>query len=139
MSDEDDSTEDPLEKIVENKDAINRERLANAIDGIVHVDENSGEAIIRDGYSELGNEEKFVARLLARRAAVELEYIDSDDIGASSSEFAERMDPTESTIQNYGSLDFVDNDGERGGYYIPNHSVGLAINYLNEANPNADS
>jgi len=45
------------------------------------------------------------------------------------------MDPTESTIQNYGGVDFVDNDGERGGYYIPNHSVGLDINYLNEANP----
>ena len=132
MSSEDDNTEDPLEKIVEDKDAINRERLANAIDGIVHVDQDSGEVIIRDGYNELGNKARFVARLLARRAAVELEYIEPDEIGASSSEFAERMDPTESTIQNYGSFDFVDNDGERGGYYIPDHSVGLAINYLNE-------
>ena len=135
MSSEDDNTEDPLEKIVENKDEINRERLANAIDGIVHVDRESGEAIIRDGYSDLGNEEKFVARLLARRAAVELEYIDPDEIGASSSEFAERMDPKESTIQNYGGLDFVDNDADRGGYYIPNQSVGLAISYLEEVEP----
>lgn len=75
--------------------------------------------------------------MLARRAALELDFIEEDELGASSSEFAERMEPSDSTILNYGSLDFVDNDDEYGGYYIPGHSVELAIEHL-ESNSGGD-
>jgi len=120
----------PLERIVADKDEINQERLADTIEGIVNVDKETGEVIVRSGYGDLDNKPKFVARLLARRAAFDLNLIDEDELGDSSSEFAKRMEPSESTIKNYGSLDFVDNDQGRGGYYIPGYSVELAIEYL---------
>ncbi|MCJ0621390.1 hypothetical protein JZX76_18365 [Haloarcula hispanica] len=133
-----DEEEDPLERIVADKDAVDRERLAGAIEGIVNVDNDSGEVIVRPGYHNLDNKPKFVARLLARRAAFELDFIDESEVGASSGEFAARMDPSDSTIQNYGSLDFVDNDEEHGGYYIPGHSIELAIDYLDQAKDDSD-
>ena len=94
------------------------------------VDGDSGELVPQSGYHELDNKSRFIARLLARRAAVALDIINEEEVGASSGDLAERMDPSSSTIQNYGSIDFVANDDDHGGYYIPGHSVGLAIEYL---------
>jgi len=125
--------ENPLERIVADKDAINRERLANVIDEVVNVDKDSGEVIVRSGYNDLGNKPKFVARLLARRAAFDLDLLEESEIGASSGQLGKRMEASQSTIQNYGDLDFVGNDEEYGGYYIPGHSIELAIDYLDEA------
>lgn len=133
MSEANNNEDDPLDRIIADKEEINRERLADAIEGIVNVDNGTGEVIVRPGYSTLGNKSKFVARLLARRAALELDFVQDDELGASSSEFAQRMEPSESTIKNYGSLDFVDNDQEHGGYYIPGHSIELAIDYIEDA------
>lgn len=127
-----DSEEDPLQRVVVDKEAINREQLADAIDGVLGVDGDSGELVPQSGYHKLDNKSRFVARLLARRAAVALDIIDEEEVGASSGDLAERMDPSSSTIQNYGSLDFAANDDDHGGYYIPSHSVGLAIEYLSD-------
>lgn len=41
--------DDPLERIVADKESVNRERLADAIDGIVSVDRDTGEVIVRPG------------------------------------------------------------------------------------------
>lgn len=128
MSDE----TDPLQRIVVNKDEVNREQLADAIEGIMGVDNESGEPVPISEYHELGNESKFVARLLARRAALALEFIEESELGASSSELAGRMEPSDSTIQNYGGLDFVDNDDDHGGYFIPGYAVETAIEYLED-------
>ena len=129
---------DPLERVVVDKDEVNRERLADAIEGIIGVDEDTGSPVPLSGYHELDNKPKFVSRLLARRAAVALGFIDEDEVGDSSSGFAERMEPSESTIQNYGGLDFVDNDDERGGYYIPGYSVDAAVEFLENAQEDSD-
>lgn len=126
------SEDDPLQRIVVDKEEINRERLADAIEGVLGVDGDSGELVPQPGYHELDNKSKFVARLLARRAAVALDIIEEEEIGALSGDLAERMDPSSSTIQNYGSLDFVANDDEHGGYYIPSHSVEIAIEFLRD-------
>ena len=127
-----DSEEDPLQRVVVDKEAINREQLAATIDGVLGVDGDSGELVPQSGYHELDNKSRFVARLLARRATVALDIIYEEEVGASSGDLAERMNPSSSTIQNYGSLDFVANDDDHGGYYIPSHSVGLAIEYLSD-------
>ena len=128
-----DSEDDPLERVVVDKDAVNRERLADAIEGVVGVDGDTGEVVTRSGYHDLNNKPKFVARLLARRVALELEIIEEDELGDSATGFAERMNPSDSTIKNYGGADFVANDDEHGGYYIKGHSIGLAIDFLEEA------
>jgi len=131
MSSEDDT--DPLQKVVVNKDEVNRKRLADGINRIIGVDDDSGEPVPLSEYHELGNESKFVARLLARRAALALEFIEENELGASSSEFADHMEPSDSTIQNYGGLDFVDNDDDHGGYFIPGYAVETAIDHLENA------
>jgi len=133
-----DTEDDSLERIVVDKDAVNRERLANAIEGMLGVDGDTGEVVTRPGYHELSNKPKFVARLLARRAALELDIIEEDELGDSASGFAGRMEPSSSTIKNYGSLDFVANDHEHGGYYIKGHSIGLAIDFLEDVKGDAD-
>jgi len=133
-----DTEDDPLERVVVDKDAVNRERLADAIEGVVAVDGDTGEVVTRPGYHDLDNKPKFVARLLARRVALELEIIEEDEIGDSATGFAERMNPSDSTIMNYGSLDFVANDDEYGGYYIRGHSIGLAIDFLKSAKGDDD-
>ncbi|QKY18636.1 hypothetical protein [Halorubrum sp. CBA1229] len=121
---------DPLQQVVVDKDEVNRERLADAIEGIIGVDNDSGEPVPLSDYHELGNESKFVVRLLARRAALALEFIEESELGVSSSELADRMDPSDSTIQNYGGLDFVDNNEDHGGYFIPGYAVESAINHI---------
>jgi len=121
---------DPLQQVVVDKDEVDRERLANAIDGIVGVDDETGEPVPLSGYHDLDNKPKFVARLLARRAALALEIIEENELGDSSSGFAQRMPPAKSTIQNYGDLDFVENDEEYGGYHIPSYAIGSAIEFL---------
>lgn len=125
--------DNPLQRVVVDKNAVDRERLADAIEGIIGVDEDTGEVTPLDGYHDLDNKAKFTARLLGRRAALELGFIDEADVGDSSGGFADRMEPTESTIQNYSSLDFVENDDDHGGYYIPGYAVGNAIQFLNNA------
>lgn len=127
-----DQGKDPLERLVVDKEEIDRERLADAIDGLLSVDGETGDLVPRPGYHDLDNKSKFVARLLARRAAATLGIIEESTMGASSGEFSERMEPSESTIQNYGGLDFVENDDAHGGYYIPSHSIELAIAHLEE-------
>lgn len=131
MSDETDP--DPLKRVVVDKEEVNRDRLADAIEGIIGVDDGSGEPVPLSGYHELGNKSKFVARLLARRAALALDFIEKDELGVSSGELANRMEPSDSTIQNYGGLDFIDNDEEHGGYFIPGYAVEAAIEHLEDA------
>ncbi|MFU1783845.1 hypothetical protein ACM16X_20990 [Haloarcula japonica] len=133
-----DTEDDPLERIVVDKDAVNRERLADAIEGVLGVDGDTGEVVPRPDYRDLENKPKFVARLLARRAAFELDIIEEDEIGDSATGFAERMEPSDSTIMNYGSLDFVANDDEHGGYYIKGHSISIAIDFLEDAMGDSD-
>jgi len=129
---------DPLERIIVDKDDINHDRLADALENVLSVDRETGDIVTREGYQDLDNNAKFVARLLARRAALEKDIIETSELGESASGFADRMGPTESTIKNYGSLDFVDNDESHGGYYIKGYAIGQAINFLNEATDDGD-
>lgn len=96
------------------------------------VDGDTGEVVTQPGYHELDNKPKFVARLLARRTALELGIIEEAELGDTSSGFAERMEASQNSIQNYGGLDFVANDDEHGGYYINGQSIGLAIDFIRE-------
>jgi len=127
-----DTEDNPLERVVVDKDAVDREHLANTIEGVVGVDGDTGMVVTQPGYHELGNKPKFVARLLARRTALELGIIEKNELGDTSSEFAERMEPSKSSIQNYASLDFVANDDEHGGYYIKGHSIDFTIDFLED-------
>ncbi|RYJ08285.1 hypothetical protein ELS19_17165 [Halogeometricum borinquense] len=121
---------DPLEKVLVDKNEINRKQLADGIDGIIGVDKETGEPAPLPSYHDLNNRKQFVARLLARRASVALDRLADDEVGITSGEAEDVLPVSESTIQNYGSIDFVQNDSEQGGYYIPAYSIDQAIEFI---------
>lgn len=121
---------DPLKEVLVNKDEIDRQRLADGIKSIIGVDEDTGEPTPLSGFHDLNNKQKFVARLLARRAAHAMDLLDDEELGDSAGGFESRMNLSASTIKNYGSLDFVENDGEYGGYHVPAYAVGEAVEFI---------
>lgn len=74
-----------------------------------------------------------MAGLLGRQVVLERGITEKDELGDSATGCAERMAPSDSTIMNCGSVDFVANDDEHGGYYIKGNSIGLAIDFLEDA------
>ncbi|MFC7044614.1 hypothetical protein ACFQH6_03560 [Halobacteriaceae archaeon GCM10025711] len=128
-----DESENPLERLHVDADQINRELLADALEGVIGIDEDSGEAKHLAGYTDLDNIEKFVARLLYRVAAVDLGHFEDDEVGAESGAFGDVVGVDDSTIRQYvGKLDFVENESERGGYYIPGYSLEAAVEFLQQ-------
>ncbi|UIP00404.1 hypothetical protein Hbl1158_03300 [Halobaculum sp. CBA1158] len=124
---------DPLEGLYMNRGDFDRERLFDALSGIIGIDEESGEPVFLDRYRDLSNKERFVAQLLYRRAATSLDELGEDEEGANASEYAESLESSKSAVQNYASkLSFVESDDERGGYVISAHGVGAAIQFLED-------
>ncbi|RDZ33916.1 MULTISPECIES: hypothetical protein [unclassified Haloferax] len=124
---------DPLEGLYMNRDDFDRERLFSALSEIVGIDEETGSPVFLEPYYNLSNKERFVAQLLYRRAATSLGELGEDKEGANASEYAESLESSKSAVQNYGSeLSFVESDDERGGYVISDHSVGAAIQFLED-------
>lgn len=74
-----------------------------------------------------------MAQHIARLATLSLDFIYEDEVDASTTGFAERIAPIESSIQNYGGFDFVDNGNEWGCYYIPGYSVEPAVEFFESA------
>ncbi|MCO8254528.1 hypothetical protein NKF26_12015 [Haladaptatus sp. AB618] len=133
MSTDDESTEeeDPLERLYGDSDSIDRERLASALEGIIQIDRESGDPIFLEGYDDLGGKEQFAAQLLYRRAVVALGDLESTDMGLSTAEIEENVEVTKSAIHNYASdLGYVDNDDEKGGYYIRDFGINKAVDLV---------
>lgn len=127
------SNEQPLTDLYMDRHSVDQERLRDALQGIIGIDEDSGEPIYLDAYFELSNKTRFVAQLLYREATVILGDRDPEEQGDSSSAFAASLDSSGSAVQNYASdLDFVETDEERGGYVIRPHHAPAAIEFLNE-------
>lgn len=131
MSEDDDG--DPLEKLHVSKDEINRQQLYEALEGLIQIIEESGDPRPRQSFEDLSNKQRFVALMLYRRAAVELGHLDPEKVGADSSWFTEYVDVDDSRIRQYaGELSFVENEPDRGGYYIPGFGIEAALNLLSD-------
>lgn len=129
MSDEDD--EDPLEDLYEDGSSFDRERLTDALDGIIGIDPGDGHPVYKKGYQELSKKGQFVSQLLYRKAALLLGEISESEIGITSSEAAANQDVAARTIRNYGKdLDFVDRDEDLGGYYLRDYGINRAIDFV---------
>lgn len=128
MSDEED---DPLEDLYADKDSLDRERLANALKGLINVDRDSADPIYLEGYHELSNKQQFVAQLLFRRVIVALDRIDEDAIGLTAKEAAQNLNVGHSAVENYGSgLNFVKSDRDKGGYFLPSYAIEPATQFI---------
>lgn len=57
-----DTEDNPLKRVVVDKDAVDRERLADAIEGVLGVNGDTGAVVTQLGYHDLDNKPKFVAK-----------------------------------------------------------------------------
>lgn len=129
MSEDDEDS--PLEDLYEDKDAVNQERLRDALKDVIGVDKDTGDPIFHEAYHELSNKQQFVAQLLYRRGAVALGELPEEEQGAGSATFAENLEVSSSAVNNYASdLQFVENDEERDGYIVPGYAIEKAITYI---------
>ncbi|ELZ93959.1 hypothetical protein C440_10078 [Haloferax mucosum ATCC BAA-1512] len=126
--------EDPLKKVLVDKNKIDRQQLADGINGIIGVDKETGEPAPLPEYHEMNNKQQFVAQLLARRASVALDLLSPEGLGITSAEAENVLPISESTVKNYGSIGFIQNDSEQGGYFIPAYAIEQAIDFIRAEN-----
>lgn len=141
MSSNRDSENDPLEGLLVDREAIDRERLAEVLDGLVAIDREDGDLLIQTGFHNLNSRAQMVALLLAKRAASTLDVIDEEELSMTSTDVEEYVDVSRTTIDAYGNekLSFVTKDMNRGGYYVPVAALTKAIEYLQNARNTADA
>lgn len=119
---------DPLEDLHRDKDEFDRERLRDALQGVVEVDHETGDPIFFERFDERENKEQFVTLLLFRAALEKLGHIDRDELPRPAAHFARDLPVSESTVQKYArELDFV---GRDDGYLVEGRGIAQAISYL---------
>ncbi len=124
----------PLEDLYMDGNDVDEEAVRDALEGLIAIDSESGDPIYLTGYFDLGNKPRFIAQLLSRKATVLLGEREESEEGAQSSTFAEQLESSASSVQNYASeLEFVESDESRGGYVVRPHHVQDAVSRLNEA------
>ena len=127
------SDDDPLEDLYVDESEINKERLSEALQGIIGIDQETGEPAMLSGYPDLQQKEKVVAYLLSRRVALELDQIEEDELGLSGSQIAEETGVPQGTAEPYISENtFIVNESEKNGYYIPDYGISEAIDEIVE-------
>lgn len=135
MSYDDDEEEDPLNKLLVDKDDINKQRLTDALEDKVMIDKETGEPVPTSNFDELDSGRRIVAILLARKVAKIIGIIDSSEEGLQSSVLSDYVKVASGTVRNHvGKRDFISQDNQYGGYYIPDTAVNQAIDYLEKKN-----
>jgi len=123
----------PLEDLYVSKDEVDLEQLRDGLNGVIQIIKETGEPRPQSGFQDLSNKQQFVALLLYRRAAAELGHHEDTEVGAQSSWFTEYIDVDDSRIRQYrGEFEFVENDSDRGGYYIPGFDLDSAIDKIDQ-------
>ncbi|MFC6719167.1 hypothetical protein ACFQGT_02625 [Natrialbaceae archaeon GCM10025810] len=122
----------PLEDLYVDADAIDEERIRDALTDIVAIDRDTGNPRFYEEFETLNSKRKFTAVLLYRRALSALgDLKDDESVGAGSSYFADFIGVDGSTIRHAAKdLDFVTNEDEQDGYLIPVHNIKRAVEFL---------
>lgn len=130
MSDES-AANNPLDDLYVSKDEVDLKQLRDGLEGVIRIIKETGEPRPQDKFKDYSNKQKFVALMLYRQAAVELGHLKEEEVGASSGWLNEYIDVDKSAFSRYSSdFTFVENDSDRGGYYIPGFDIGEAIDEL---------
>lgn len=131
--DEEKGAGDPLEDLHRDKEEFERDRLRDALQGVVEVDHETGDPIFFERFDERENKEQFVTLLLFRAALEKLGHIDRDELPQPAAHFARDLPVSESTVQKYArELDFVERDD---GYLVEGRGISQAISYLEGPGP----
>ena len=120
--------QDPLERLLLDKNSINREKLTEALEDRIGIDQDSAEPVYRAGWQNLSNKRKTTYFLLYRKAVVALGMEKEENEGMSSSKISEKTGVNYDTLRSILSrTDYMGKDEEKGGYIIPGHSLERAI------------
>lgn len=126
MTKEDD--QDPLERLLLDKNSINREKLTEALEDRIGIDQDSAEPVYRAGWQNLSNKKKTAYFLLYRKAVVALGMEKEENEGMASREISDEIGVNYDTLRSILSrADYIEKDGEKGGHIIPGHSLERAI------------
>lgn len=131
---ETETDKNPLEDLYVDANAIDRERIRDALSGLIGIDQESGQPRFYTEFDEIDTKRKFTALLLYRRALEALDDLEDDEsLGVGSSYFADLIDVDGSTIRHASNdLAFVSNEEEKGGYLVPAHNIKRAIAFLKD-------
>lgn len=125
--------DDPLEDLYVDETEINKERIRNALKGIIGLKRESGDAVFLSEYSNSSQQKKVLAYLLYRRVALEKGHIQDDELGITGSNLEEETGVPDGTFKPFfKDLAFVVNESEKGGYFIPDYGISEAIDMLEE-------
>lgn len=120
--------ENPLGRLHIDAEAFDREALAEFLEDLIGIDQDTGEPRFLSQFDTLGNEEQMTAYLLYRRAGEDLGHFDS--VGQSANEISEAIDIGSSSVSRYADeLGFIDNDSDKGGYFIISTEITTAIGF----------
>lgn len=129
MSEED----DPLKELHVDKNELNRERLSKAIKKYMGIDQETGDPHFRPPFNDLTKTDKITVFLLYRQAARALGHIEDENLGVTSKEISEETGINYSTVRGQISqLDYVKNEEDKGGYYLPPYGLEPAIKAIED-------
>jgi hypothetical protein len=124
------NAEDPLQALVIDAADVDRQRIADALRGVIAIDK-TGQVIPLPGFQDLGAAQKIQAFLLGRKVAVLLDMAEEEAIGPK--QLAAQSGVAEGTIyptvrQLHGSR-LISQDVD-SAYYLSPHQVTTAIQEL---------
>jgi len=126
--------EDPLSTLLLDVSEVNRTRLASTLRDILGIDTESGQVVLKPGFSELTTRLKVLAYLLGRKAAALL--------GKADIEAAAPRDISQETGMPSGTVNpklrelrdsHLVSQTESGQYYVAPHQFLQAIDELEKA------
>lgn len=122
---------DPLRELLVDASKVDRQAIADALKERVAIDPSSGRLVLLPAYQALDARRKVLAILLARKAAVLLEVVDTEALA--NREIAELSGLASGTaapsVRSLKELRLVDQDENRA-YFIANARLFDAIRFM---------
>lgn len=135
MTNQEDEDQDPLKRLLLDKDSINREKLTDALHGYIGIDQDSAEPVFRAGFESLKDKQKVVAYLLYRKATVALGLEISEEEGVTSKKLADEVGVKYNTTRSILSREsYIESSDAKGGYLIPGYAMNEAIEVMPDGN-----
>lgn len=122
---------DPLRELLVDASKVDRQAIADTLKERIAIDPTSGRLVLLPGYQALDARRKVLAILLARKAAVLLEVVDSEALA--NKEITELSGLASGTaapsVRSLKELRLV-GQGEDRAYFIPNARLLDAIRFI---------
>jgi len=127
------TNDDPLRDLVVDSVEIDRQRIADALRGVVAIDK-SGQVLPGTGFQRLDASQKILAFLLGRKVAVLLDMTEEEAIGPTELAKSAGMAPgtVGPTIRRIHTARLITQDVD-SRYYLSPHQVGTAIEQLSDS------